>query len=438
MLDLYYMKGVEKFLETDNYIVWKFPASSKAYEKQARPLVYSYSIMTRAYGTHFNDDNMIACFNDEGFDVYLVDWGKNGLFTLKGWTLDDLAERMETEVIDPLLKAYNVEKLNVFGVCIGGVVISYMIAKDKARPVDQQRKTGKKLHRVSYYGTPILGARDLGMQKTFVGFHQMMSPWQAWFKDSGLSLFMLDMMILYSGSLSMLNWTWGQYFQENTNNSLKNIVQWTVDDRWVPFTALMDIIETGFDPNKQETDFHFTDPDIHFLNIVGKDDMLVKPSASIIEWNSPIPGQYKSFKQAILNTDHFMFARPGFKEEKADIARWFAGYDAASMMYKLKMEIEGGQFDQRAGEIFENILDSAYRKASRAEKRQLVEKLAAITGDTAAGDNFTKLTESFVTVVRNNIRDPEADGIFFDTAARSLLPIIDKCPHREGNFSKTA
>ena len=114
MLDWYFMNGVEKYIDNRSYVVWKFPASKDAYEKQTRPLVYSYSLMTRAYGTYFNDENFIDYFTREGFDVYLVDWGTNDLFTLSGWTLDDVADTMEKEIIRPLLKDYGVDKLNLF------------------------------------------------------------------------------------------------------------------------------------------------------------------------------------------------------------------------------------------------------------------------------------------------------------------------------------
>ncbi len=421
MLDWYYMQNAEKFLDNRHFIVWKFPAKSNCYEKQDRPLIYSYSIMTRAYGTYFNDNNMIEYFNQEGFDVYLVDWGNSTLFSLSGWTLDDLADNLECCVIDPLLKKYNVSKLNVFAVCIGGAILSYLIEK-------KGKKLTEKLHRLAYYGVPIIGARDLGMEKTFAAFYQAMKPFQELLKQNGLSLFFLDMLILFSGSMSMLMWSWWEFVKENRNHSLFKIIQWTFDDRWVPFSAFMALIEHGFIPHESKHDFHIGDgaSGIHFLNIVGKDDMLVKPSASIIEWDSPIPERYLSFKQMILNTGHFMFANPGLDKEKNEIARWFAGYSFSSLMYKLKTEKQD-RFVTRAAEIVRISLNKAYDRASDIERHILTDRLNALL-DTKTQDRGV-LSEKLASALISC-----EDTAFYDKAEQDIGAIMEKSYHREGNY----
>ncbi len=421
MLDSYYMRNVEKFFDNQYFIVWKFPAEPDCYEKQQRPLIYNYSIMTRAYGTYFNDDNMIKYFNREGFDVYLVDWGNSSLFTLGGWTLDDLTDNLELCVIDPLLKKYNISKLNVFAVCIGGAILSYLIEK-------KGKNVTEKFHRVAYYGVPVIGARDLGMEKTFAAFYQMMKPFGQLLKQNGLPLFFLDNLILFSGSMSMLIWSWQEFIKENKNNSLFKIIQWTFDDRWVPFSAFMDLIEHGFIPHESKHDFHIGEgaSGIHFLNIVGKDDMLVKPSASIIEWDSPIPQRYLSFKQMILNTGHFMFANPGLDAEKTEIARWFAGYSFSSLMYKLKTEKQD-RFVKRAAEIVRSSLDKAYDRASDIEKQVLTDRLNALL-NTKTPDRTVlseKLTSALISC---------QETAFYDKAEQDIGAIMEKSYHREGNY----
>lgn len=422
MLEPLYLGDAETFLENDHYIVWKFPASDAAYEKQARPLILSYSIMTRAYGTRFNVDDMIGHFNHEGFDVFLVDWGKTGPFTLAGWTLDDLVDRLETEVIDGLLAAYNVPNLNVFAICIGGAVLTYLLAK-------RGEEAGKKLHRIGYYAVPIIGARDLGMEKTFLSFFRMMKPWAPMLKQTGISLFFLDLLILYSGSLSMLQWTWSEYFKENKDNSVFNILAWTFDDRLVPFPAMMDVIENGFHAAQHPTDFHFEPgtENIHFLNIVGDDDMLVKPSASIIEWNSTIPGRYRSFKQMILNTDHFLFARPGFTAEKREIARWFSGYSLESMLHKLKTD-KGEKFTERAGEVFRERLRDGYEKADRVERSILIRRLNEILENDPAVSDLETLADQLAEMGRR-----EENAVPFEALEKEIVPIAEKSNHRKGN-----
>ncbi|MFP4306578.1 MAG: hypothetical protein ACLFRG_01655 [Desulfococcaceae bacterium] len=103
----------------------------------------------------------------------------------------------------------------------------------------------------------------------------------------------------------------------------------TKPDGPAPFSAMMDVIENGFQAAEHPADFHFQPgtENIHFRNVVGDDDMPVKPSASIVEWDSTIPGRYRSFKQMILNTAPFLFVRPGFNAERREIA---GGFPAAA------------------------------------------------------------------------------------------------------------
>jgi len=420
MLDAFFMRNVDKFIENDHYIVWKFPAAKDAYEKQTRPLVYLYSIMTRAYGTWFNDDNFITHFNDEGFDVYLVDWGKSDLFTLSGWTLDGMADIFEKQVIDPLLDLYKVKKLNVFAICIGGLILTYLINNRKYAVTD-------KLHRVAYYGVPNWGERDLGMAKTFRLFYELMDPYRDLFKNSGLSLFFLNMLILYSASPSMIDWSWGEYSKENKNGSLANIITWTLDDRWVPFSVIMDILEISAILYWEEKhDYHFdgATENMHFLSIVGMDDQLVSPSSSIIEWNSPIPGEFESFQQMIIDTDHFMFSRPGFKQEKTAIAWWFAGCDFSSLIHKLKTD-RSERFVNRSQRIVKECLTGAYQRTDRMGRISLGESLNKLLENTLTIVDIGELIDQFVNAIK--FRD---DEVFYNDIECMITPIVAKYQYR--------
>jgi hypothetical protein len=191
---------------------------------------------------------------------------------------------------------------------------------------------------------------------------------------------------------------------------------------------MMDVIENGFHAADQPTDFHFEPgtEDIHFLNIVGDDDMLVKPSASIIEWNSSIPGRYRSFKQKILNTDHFLFARPGFETEKREIARWFAGYSLESILHKLKTGA-APQFGERAGEIFRERLRDGHGKADAVERERLTRRLNEILEIAPAIADIPALADRLAETARAG----DADRL--EAVEREIVPIVEKSDHREGN-----
>jgi len=325
MLDpLFFANSRAQIYYQDEYFnIWKFATEVDAAKRQKRPVILNYSIMTRAYGTCFNRDSFIDFINRQGFDLFLMDWGKESLFTLSGWTLDRLADALDEKAVTPLLKEYGVDSLNVFAICIGGLITSHLINRELAKDKDY----AKRFHKLAYYGSPILGSRDLGMARTFMTFYEAMKPYRPALEHTGISLYALDLLIMQSTSSAMIEWFW-QRFWEAGPDTFGKVVALTCDDRLVPFAAFMDILEEGFaaKPKDKEESFHFNGDvtNIHFFNLVGEHDFLVMPSASIVEWNSQVPNQFASFDQAIFPGGHFVFARPGFQEIKERLARWFA------------------------------------------------------------------------------------------------------------------
>ncbi len=148
MLDSYFFgqSRAQPYYQDENFNIWKFPAITEKRPKQKRPVILNYSIMTRAYGTCLNPDSFINHLNRHGFDVYLMDWGKDGLFTLSGWTLDNLADALDEKAITPLLKEHEVDDLNVFGICIGGLIVSHLINR---RANDSSTASGSTKSRIT-------------------------------------------------------------------------------------------------------------------------------------------------------------------------------------------------------------------------------------------------------------------------------------------------
>jgi pimeloyl-ACP methyl ester carboxylesterase len=332
MLDSMFIANsrAQRWYEDSHFNIWKFPALKEAGKRQARPIILNYSIMTRAYGTFYNDDSFIHFFNRHGFDVYLMDWGKDAVFTLSGWTLDKLADALDEKAVRPLLAEYGVDNLNVFGICIGGLIASHLINRELKKDPGYARR----FHKIAYYGSPILGARDLGIARTFLKFYQAMKPFRPAFEKTGISLFTLNLMLMHSTSSAMIEWFW-QRFWEAGPKTFTEILMLTSDDRWVPFAAFMDILGEAFGSGgaKEKPSFHFDGDvsNIHFYNLVGEHDFLVMPSASIVEWNSEVPGQFASFEQEIFPGGHFVFARPGFTDVKDRLAAWYTDEEPAAV-----------------------------------------------------------------------------------------------------------
>lgn len=323
MLDTYFYQkaNAEPYYQGKHFNIWKFASTAKT--KQKKPVILNYSIMTRAYGTCFNQNSFIDFFNRFGFDVFLMDWGKTTLFSLSGWTLDMLADNLKEKAVEPLLAEYRVDSLNVFGICIGGLITSHLINRElKGNP-----NFAKKFHKIAYYGSPIIGTRDLGMRRTFIQFYNTMKPYRNWLHPTGISLFVLDAFLLNGVSNAMLDWSWESFWKEGPK-TYKEMLELTYDDRWVPFAAFMDILQEAFSKKNGngKRSFHFDGnvSNIHFYNLVGNSDLLVKPSASIVEWGSDVPKQFASFEQDIVDGGHFIFSEPGYKEVKEKLVKWFA------------------------------------------------------------------------------------------------------------------
>jgi hypothetical protein len=311
------------YYQDDNFTIWKFPTQKELSERQQRPILLNYSIMTRAYGTFYSKDSFIDYFNKQGFDVYLMDWGREHLFTLGGWTLDMLADAIKDKALYPLLREYEVDSINVFGICIGGLIISHLINREQKNDPE----FAKKFHKIAYYGSPILGVRDLGIVRSFTKFYNALKPYRSLLHNTGISLFILDMFLMHGTSDAMLESDWQRFWEDGPDSYLR-LLSLTLDDRWVPFAAFMDILEEAFGSasGKESSKFHFDGDvsNIHFFNLVGDCDSLVMPSASILEYSSPVPWEFASFQQVIFHGGHFIFATPGFTEVKERLAAWFA------------------------------------------------------------------------------------------------------------------
>lgn len=227
--------------------------------------------------------------------------------------------------MEPLLADYKVSSLNVYGICIGGLITAHLINRE----LKKNPNFAKKFDKIAFYGSPIIGNRDLGMQKTFMLFYKTMKPYRNWLHNTGISLFTLDTCLLNGVSNAMLDWSWESFWYEGST-TYKDMLGLTYDDRWVPFAAFMDILEEAFDTKNgngnDHRSFHFDGnvSNIHFYNLVGNSDLLVKPSASIVEWGSEVPKQFASFEQQIVDGGHFIFAEPGYKEVKEKMVKWFA------------------------------------------------------------------------------------------------------------------
>lgn len=119
-----------------------------------------------------------------------------------------------------------------------------------------------------------------------------------------------------------------------------------------------------------------------------------------------------------------MFARPGFEQEKATIAYWFAGYDFSSLLYKLKTDRDS-KFVERSERIITGCINDAYQTASRIEKKVLIDSLNKVLGNESPLSNIQELSNQLAMAVKIS-----QDAAFYDDIDRMITPVVTKSQHR--------
>lgn len=88
--------------------------------ENSKPLLLVYSLINRPYIFDLRPKrSLIEFLTNNGFDVYLLDWGNPGPEDIHE-DLNELINGTLNRVVSIILKKYNQEKLDVLGYCMGG------------------------------------------------------------------------------------------------------------------------------------------------------------------------------------------------------------------------------------------------------------------------------------------------------------------------------
>ncbi|WP_100374270.1 alpha/beta fold hydrolase [Bacillus sp. FJAT-45037] len=100
-------------------ILWYYPANNKKYNT---PLFLVYSLLNQAYILDLAPGmSMIEAFNKEGYDVYLLDFGRPG-YEDDNITLDDYIVKYIKKAAQKALQDSKADELSVIGYCLGGTL----------------------------------------------------------------------------------------------------------------------------------------------------------------------------------------------------------------------------------------------------------------------------------------------------------------------------
>jgi polyhydroxyalkanoate synthase len=99
------------------------------------PVLFCYALVNRPYILDLQPDkSVVRRYLDEGFEVYLVDWGAPSPQD-QSLTLEDYVSHLLGRVIGFILQQHGVERLHLLGYCMGGTMAALYAAlsADKVR-----------------------------------------------------------------------------------------------------------------------------------------------------------------------------------------------------------------------------------------------------------------------------------------------------------------
>jgi polyhydroxyalkanoate synthase len=88
----------------------------------SEPLLLCYALVNRPYILDLQPDkSVVQRYLDQGFDVYLIDWGIPSDAD-RGLTLDNYVSDLLAGVVDFILREHRTEHLHLLGYCMGGTM----------------------------------------------------------------------------------------------------------------------------------------------------------------------------------------------------------------------------------------------------------------------------------------------------------------------------
>ncbi|MGD8191608.1 class III poly(R)-hydroxyalkanoic acid synthase subunit PhaC [Brevibacillus ginsengisoli] len=107
-------------------------------ERHKIPLLLIYALINKPYIMDLTPGmSMVEYLVNQGFDVYLLDWG---VFQLedKDITFDDLVFDYIPRAVDKVLRTSSANELSVLGYCMGGTITSMFVATHPHLPIRNQ------------------------------------------------------------------------------------------------------------------------------------------------------------------------------------------------------------------------------------------------------------------------------------------------------------
>ncbi len=319
MLEYLFLNGFEK-LEIQNdpeykkgYTVYYKKCTDKTKRKN-KPVLIVYSYITRAYGLNLDPENsMLKKILDKGGDVYLLDWGNEGMLSHQiGWELKTYVDKIDI-VIQKLKKEYKIEKLNLYSICAGTSLLLYYL-----------EKYPNNIHKIFFNDLILFFERDCESKATLILLNRLRKfygPFLQFIPEFPMHLVTL-LFILNSTTPIMIGHVNENVIKESGWEMFNKMLLWAIDQRNFSTSVWFEVLKSVDDVEKMKEEEHTKrlekvfkqNHGLKFFNLIAQDDYIVKPSTSSIIVNDDQILATDFHRQELTETGHFMFVRKCTKE----------------------------------------------------------------------------------------------------------------------------
>ncbi|MGH9934423.1 MAG: class III poly(R)-hydroxyalkanoic acid synthase subunit PhaC, partial [Nitrososphaerales archaeon] len=116
--------------EEDNVKLLHYRAVTKRIHRT--PLLIIYALVNRHYILDLENRSVIRNLLDQGFDIYMIDWGASSNKERK-LTIDDYVNGYVDRCVDVVRKISNCRSVSLFGYCMGGTFATIYTALHKEK-----------------------------------------------------------------------------------------------------------------------------------------------------------------------------------------------------------------------------------------------------------------------------------------------------------------
>lgn len=288
-----------------------FYKKSELKKKRNYPILLLWTTYLRAWALHTTKEtSLVNLFTQNGFDVYLVDWGDDSYFLPRGGSFEDYIQ-YSLDIFDYVLQQSKKEKLHYFGVCEGSVLaeITASLRADYIKSLS--------------FNDLILNSDNMGVTNLLMDYflvpftdNPMMRFFASFFNlDSNQNAYFLNHSLYSNIGIQLMN---HRLIKETPMNQLFWLMVWTaIDTREIEFYHHIDyakivysnaIFKGEFEPNlSKEGKVKIKLSNIHapIFNIIGGTDNFTEPAASFIEQEeNPFGTTYEEILQEVIPSGH--------------------------------------------------------------------------------------------------------------------------------------